>query len=105
MNNQDLIRGASLSRNYDQVEQPRESIPSEEPTDMAAEPMGMAANAAQGNNKIRQINIEELNRGFIVRVGCHTFAISTKEELTAKLTEYINDPDKTEKLWFSGELF
>lgn len=33
-------------------------------------------------NKIRQINIEEVNRGFIVRVGCHTFAISTRAELT-----------------------
>jgi hypothetical protein len=29
-------------------------------------------------NKIRPINIEELNRGYIVRIGCHTFAISTK---------------------------
>jgi hypothetical protein len=56
-------------------------------------------------NKIRQINIEEVSRGYIVRVGCHTFAISTKAELTTKLTEYINEPTKTEKKWFSGDLF
>ena len=56
-------------------------------------------------NKIRQINIEEVNRGYIVRVGCHTFAISTKAELTTKLTEYINEPSKTEKKWYSGDLF
>ena len=56
-------------------------------------------------NKIRQINIEEVNRGYIVRVGCHTFAISTKAELTNKLTEYINEPAKTEKKWFAGDLF
>lgn len=56
-------------------------------------------------NKIRQINIEEVNRGYIVRVGCHTFAISTKAELTTKLTEYINEPAKTEKKWYSGDLF
>jgi hypothetical protein len=56
-------------------------------------------------NKIRQINIEELNRGFIVRVGCHTFAISTRAELTTKLTEYINEPIKTEKKWYKGDLF
>jgi len=56
-------------------------------------------------NKIRQINIEEVNRGFIVRVGCHTFAISTKAELTTKLTEYINEPDKTEQKWYAGNLF
>ena len=59
----------------------------------------------QGENKIRQINIEEVNRGFIVRVGCHTFAISTKAELTTKLTEYINEPAKTEKKWYAGDLF
>ncbi len=56
-------------------------------------------------NKIRQINIEEVNRGYIVRVGCHTFAIGTKAELISNLTEYINEPTKTEKKWFSGELF
>lgn len=56
-------------------------------------------------NKIRQINIEEVNRGFIVRVGCHTFAISTKAELTTKLTEYINEPEKTEQKWYAGNLF
>ena len=59
----------------------------------------------QGENKIRQINIEEVNSGFIVRVGCHTFAISTKAELTTKLIEYINEPVKTEKKWYAGDLF
>lgn len=65
----------------------------------------VAAPTPMAENKIRQINIEEVNRGYIVRVGCHTFAISTKAELTAKLTEYINEPAKTEKKWYSGDLF
>ena len=73
------------------------------------EPMADCVNEAlptpMGENKIRQINIEEVNRGYIVRVGCHTFAISTKAELTTKLTEYINEPAKTEKKWYSGDLF
>ena len=74
------------------------------------EPMADCANEVavptpMGENKIRQINIEEVNRGYIVRVGCHTFAISTKAELTTKLTEYINEPAKTEKKWYSGDLF
>lgn len=56
-------------------------------------------------NKIRAINIEEVNRGYIVRVGCHTFAISTKAELTTKLIEYINNPEETEKKWYSNNLF
>ena len=62
-------------------------------------------NPDRGGNKIRQINIEEVNRGFIVRVGFHTFAISIKAELITKLTEYINEPDKTEKKWYNGDLF
>lgn len=66
------------------------------------EPIPMAS---PGENKIREIVINELNRGFIVRVGCHTFAISTKAELTGKLIEYINEPLKTEQKWFGGKLF
>ena len=75
------------------------------------QPMDRCVNEAavptpdRGGNKIRQITIEEVNRGFIVRVGCHTFAISTKAELTTKITEYINEPDKTEKKWYNGDLF
>jgi hypothetical protein len=56
-------------------------------------------------NKIRQIEIRELNRGYMVSVGCHNFALSTKTELMIKLEEYINEPAKTEKKWFAGELF
>ena len=57
-----------------------------------------------GGNKIREINIREVNRGFIVTAGCHTFAISTTSELIKLLTVYIDNPDETERLWFSGKL-
>jgi hypothetical protein len=56
-------------------------------------------------NKIRQMSIEEVNRGYVVRVGCHTFAFSTKEELVTKVMEYISEPSKTEEKWYSGNLF
>lgn len=56
-------------------------------------------------NKIRQITIAEVSRGYIVHIGCATFAISTKAELITKLTEYINDPEKTETKWHKNELF
>ncbi len=65
----------------------------------------MVNETVRQENKIRQINIEEVNRGYIVRVGCHTFAISTKEEMIGKLVEYINEPSKTEEKWFKQELF
>lgn len=56
-------------------------------------------------NKIWPIKIEELNRGYLVHIGCHSFAFSTKEELTVKIVEYINNPAETEKKWFEGKLF
>lgn len=91
--NEEQSRGAALS--VCRPEQPMERC-----VDKASIPT-----PDRGGNKIRQINIEEVNRGFIVRVGCHTFAISTKAELTTKLTEYINEADKTEKKWYAGDLF
>lgn len=57
------------------------------------------------NNKIRDIGIQEVAKGYIVVVGCSTFAIGTKEELITKLIEYINEPEKTEQKWFEGKLF
>lgn len=63
------------------------------------------ATQEKGNNKIRPINIEELDRGFIVSVGCHRFAISSKEEMIEKLLQYINEPQATEVKWYKNELF
>lgn len=54
---------------------------------------------------LRSINIEPLNRGYVVRVGCQTFAIGSKKLLLAKLTEYLTDPQGTENKWNNGELF
>jgi hypothetical protein len=48
---------------------------------------------------IRGISIEPLNYGFIVRVGCQSFAIETSEKLIEKLTGYLKDPKKTETKW------
>ena len=56
-------------------------------------------------NKIRQITIEELDRGFIVRVGCTSFAISTKEDLLTQVNAYINNPKAVEQMWHDGNLF
>jgi len=56
-------------------------------------------------NRIKDTRIEELSRGFVVRVGCQAFAFSTKDELLDRLFEYIRDPDKTEAKWNNGNLF
>ncbi len=57
------------------------------------------------DNKIRDIHIKEVHRGYIVDIGCHKFAISTGDELIKKLGEYVKSPSKTEEKWFKGELF
>lgn len=52
----------------------------------------------------RQINIEPINFGYIVKVGCQNFAIETKEKLTKFLAIYLADPTGTEEKWFKKEL-
>lgn len=69
------------------------------------EPMGAETVRDTKKNKIKKFDIEQLDRGYVVNVGCHTFAFSTKEELLAKLTEYINEPARTERKWFDDNLF
>lgn len=53
-------------------------------------------------SKIEDISIQQLDRGFIVKVGCQTLAIGSAGELIGKLNAYIMNPDKTRELYFSG---
>lgn len=55
--------------------------------------------------RMREIKISALDRGFVVQVGCQSFAIQTKEDLIAKLVQYINDPMGTEEKYHKGEFF
>lgn len=48
------------------------------------------------------INIEPLNRGFVVRVGCQSFAVSSKQELIKLFAAYIENPEKVETNWMIG---
>ena len=52
------------------------------------------------SNKIREIRIVELNYGYVVNVGCHAFAVETKERLCRALNDYIMNPAETEANWF-----
>lgn len=54
---------------------------------------------------MRNITIQALNHGYVVAVGCHSFAIEKASDLIAKLAEYINNPAETEKKWNEGKLF
>jgi hypothetical protein len=50
---------------------------------------------------LRPVNIEPLNSGYVVRVGCQTIAVETTEKLLVYLGEYLKDPVKFQAKWFS----
>ena len=69
------------------------------------DPMECAETQVASIGKIKDIRIEQLEYGYIIRVGCQSFAIEQADKLIEYLTEYINKPDETEKDWYSGILF
>lgn len=56
-----------------------------------------------GEGKIRDIRIQELDLGFIVHVGCQSFALTEKDDLIKHLTNYIYDPRNCEDFWFKNK--
>ena len=56
------------------------------------------------SSQAREINIRPLNFGYVVNIGCQTFAIESVEKLVSNLEKYLNSPNDTEKEWFSGNL-
>lgn len=73
-------------------------------TDMDMEMEESAPMGFKGSNKIRDVSIKELDRGFVVSIGCHTFAITKVDELTNLISKYLNNPHEVEKEWFDGKL-
>lgn len=55
-------------------------------------------------SQAREINIRPLNYGYVVNIGCQTFAIESIEKLIINLETYLKNPNGTEKEWFSGNL-
>lgn len=51
----------------------------------------------------RPINIQPLNHGFLVNVGCQAFAVETVDALLHRLGVYLKNPYETEQKWLSGE--
>jgi len=47
----------------------------------------------------RDVRVESLNYGYIVRIDCHSFAIETVDKLNKKLNEYFLDPEGVERKW------
>lgn len=58
----------------------------------------------QDELKIKDINIKQLDRGYVVTVGCKAIALSSYEEVLFGLRQYFKDPYKTQDLFEKGEL-
>jgi hypothetical protein len=54
--------------------------------------------------KAREVKITSISHGFIVNIGCSTFAIETIVKLTCLLGEYLQNPEKTELDYLTGKL-
>lgn len=52
-----------------------------------------------------EVIIKHVNNGFIVNVGCQTFAFESIDKLSGYMKEYFNDPQGTANKHFHGELF
>ena len=52
-----------------------------------------------------EINIRQVNNGFLVHVGCQTFVFESFEKLSKYLSMYFENPQETEEKHFKGELF
>lgn len=50
-------------------------------------------------NQIRGINIRQLSYGYIVDIGCQTFAFENMDKVIASIAQYMRAPDETEKNW------
>ena len=62
------------------------------------------ARSLAATSQAREINIRPLNHGYVVNIGCQTFAIESIEKLIINLETYLKNPNETEKEWFSGNL-
>jgi len=65
----------------------------------------LTGNEAMLPNTIRDVQITQLDHGYVVHVGCQRFAIENASILIAKLTEYVYHPAATEQKWKEGKLF
>lgn len=67
-------------------------------------PEPMMCGEYPSRSKAREINIQPMNYGFVVRVGCQTFVFETAEKMMTNLNSYLADPEAIERAWLNGTL-
>ena len=53
------------------------------------------------SNQARRVEINQVNHGYIVNVGCQTLVFENMDTLIEKLTAYLKDPNAVEKKWMT----
>lgn len=61
---------------------------------------GSDVKSAYNMYNFRNFSVEKMNYGYIVTVGCHKFAIESKERLAGLLSTYVLDPNRVEQTWW-----
>lgn len=59
----------------------------------------IAADPSPTFNQLHTINIRPLHYGFIVEVGCQTFAVEKVEDLVSRLSAYLTTPNEVAFNW------
>lgn len=57
-----------------------------------------------GVDRIKEIRIQQVDHGYIVNVGCQTFAVESIKRLVKNIEKYLESPDEIEKAWMSKSL-
>lgn len=90
-----MDRNQNQSNNYDTIPRPVE--------EECCEP-GLAAPVDLiPRNIAKDITIESLDHGYIVRVGCQRFASEDAEKMLKLIGTYLEDPNGVEQKWFKKE--
>lgn len=70
------------------------------PSELSAEPDGRNP----GGNRIDDLVIKQMDLGYLVKVGCQTLCLETKERLIKLFTSYVENPSLTMKRYYSDKL-
>jgi hypothetical protein len=102
-----MISGGTTTQEYT-TEVP--AVPYDEAQEASAPPLtgpiedsgDVQPQSSRSQNKARNITIEELDYGYLVKIGCQSIAIDSHKKLVQKLSEYLKDPNEVENKWFAG---
>ena len=54
-------------------------------------------------HNLREVRIQPLDSGYLVKVGCQSVAVETTEALIKNLNDYLTRPAAFERAWFKNQ--